>query len=405
MTGSRWRHDLENRMWAYLSIALLAAALLTHLWWRKRFLEAKRLIELQVEEIENLRSSESNATASFDAQRQALFNSMVEGVLVADSRGRIQLVNDALKTMMNVSAKPLGQTIIEAFRLHEVASLAERALAEHQVVAFDFELQGPQHRSLQVNAAAVRDSGGDGRGVILVFHDLTRIKRLENTRREFVANVSHELRTPLSLIKGSVETLIDGAKDDPAAASRFLQVIMKHSDRLACLIDDLLTISELESGQAAINPRQVEIHSLVNQVCDDLRAKADLKSIRLQNEAQSDLLARADPDRIQQVLFNLLDNAIKYGRPGGFAKVQTRLDERGMIEIRIEDDGPGIPQGAVDRVFERFFRLDRARSREQGGTGLGLSIVKHIVQAHSGEVWVRTEAGSGSVFFFTLPPA
>jgi two-component system phosphate regulon sensor histidine kinase PhoR len=234
---------------------------------------------------------------------------------------------------------------------------------------------------------------------------LTRIKQLESTRQEFVANVSHELRTPLSLIKGFVETLLDGAKDDPDLATRFLRTIEKHTDRLTYLIEDLLTISRLESGQIVMNLHQVDLREEVDHVIEDLQARAASKKVTLINSLPAELPARADTDRLQQVLFNLVENAIKYGRSDGNVTVGGQVNGSNIVELWVTDDGPGIPTESRERIFERFYRVDRARSRDTGGTGLGLAIVKHIVQAHGGEVWVKSELGQGATFFFTLPVA
>jgi two-component system phosphate regulon sensor histidine kinase PhoR len=272
------------------------------------------------------------------------------------------------------------------------------------VLGHELELPGLESRSLQVNATALLHRDGGQQGMILVFHDLTRLKQLENTRREFVANVSHELRTPLSMIKGYVETLINGAKDDPAVATRFLQTIEKHADRLTYLIEDLLTISRLESGQIVLSLQKFELRPLVDEVLNDLRAKAGDKRCTLENNVPPEIAVRADADRLQQVLFNLVDNSIKYGRPEGRVEIRARLAHP-MVEVSVRDNGPGVPPDAIERIFERFYRVDKARSREQGGTGLGLAIVKHIVQSHGGEVWVKSEPGHGATFYVTLPAA
>lgn len=268
---------------------------------------------------------------------------------------------------------------------------------------FTLELPGMEERWVEVNAAVALDRDGTHHGAILVFHDLTRVKQLERTRQEFVANVSHELRTPLSLIKGFVETLIEGAKADPEQCTRFLQMIEKHTDRLTFLIEDLLTISRLESGQIVMNLHRVDLQEETQRVIDDLQSRADEKKIVLKNGVPSGLAARADADRLQQVLTNLVENAIKYGRIGGCVVIGGTTKAGNMIEMWVRDDGPGIPAEARDRVFERFYRVDRARSRDTGGTGLGLSIVKHIVQAHGGEVWLESEVGVGTSLHFTLP--
>jgi two-component system, OmpR family, phosphate regulon sensor histidine kinase PhoR len=392
-------------MWPSLAIIILTGALVLHLWWYRRFLQAQRRCAALDSELAGLRVLQTGAATGAEAERSALFNSMVEGVLVADSNGRILFVNDALREMINLSVDPVGRTIIEALRMHEIDSLAERVMTESRISGFELELQGTHPGFFEVNAAAVRDLNGANHGVILVFHDLTRVRNLENTRRDFVANVSHELRTPLALIKGCVETLLDGAREDPKACSRFLEIILKHSDRLEFLINDLLTISELESGRAPMHFGPVELRPLFEQVCEEIRAKADTKGVRLQIELASDLTVKADVDRLRQVLVNLLDNAIKYGPTGGLTWVCARGIDDTTVEVRVIDDGPGIPPDAAERVFERFFRLDQARTRELGGTGLGLSIVKHIVQSHSGRVWVEPATSRGSEFCFTLPKA
>jgi len=255
---------------------------------------------------------------------------------------------------------------------------------------------------LQVNAAAISNSAGEREGTILVFHDLTRLKQLERTREEFVANVSHELRTPLSLIKGYVETLLDGARNNPEVAERFLKIIERNTNRLDLLIQDLLTISALESERIKLHLQPVELRPLAEKIFSDLKPPADNKNIELVSQLP-ELAATADMNRLEQVLANLVDNAIKYGRAQGHVTVGGKKLDDGRLEIFVQDDGPGIPAESLDRVFERFYRVDKARSRDQGGTGLGLSIVKHIVQAHGGEVWVKSELGKGATFYFTLP--
>ncbi len=391
-------------MWQAITAILLVAVVLLHLWWKRRYGGLIEKLAAQEQRISALKTEHEQTAWQKQAEQEALFNSMAEGVLILDTAGRIQLVNQSLQRMFDLRADVRGQTIMEAFRLQELAALTRRLQTEQTVRNHELELPGLDERWLEVNAAAILPRDGMHQGAILVVHDLTRIKQLENTRQEFVANVSHELRTPLSLIKGYVETLLESSQADPAQLNRFLKVIEKHTDRLTFLIEDLLTISRLESGQIIMNLHPVLLHEEAERVIDDLDSRGKEKGVTIHNELPPNLEARADADRLQQVLFNLIENAIKYGRGDGHVRVGAReLAEKNKVEMWVCDDGPGIPAEARDRVFERFYRVDRARSPETGGTGLGLSIVKHIVQAHGGEVWLKSELGKGTTFFFTLP--
>jgi two-component system phosphate regulon sensor histidine kinase PhoR len=390
-------------MLTFLTIALaVALGVVVWIWLtRERQLE-NRLRQSQLE-LTEVKAARNLALVEEQDKQQTVFNSMVEGLLILDENGQVQFSNPTLGTLFDLQGDIRGKTLLEALRHHELKAVAERSLVEGRVTDFELTVHGRETRVLEVNAASFRDRDRAHAGTILVFHDLTRIKQLENVRKEFVANVSHELRTPLSLIKGYVETLIDGAKDDPAIALRFLQTIEKHADRLSFLIEDLLTISQLESGQIVLNQQPLELGEQVDQVIRDLHARAAERSITLVNEVPSELLVNADGDRFQQVLFNLVDNAVKYGRQGGSVRLGARRMDGDRVEGWVADDGPGIPADASERVFERFFRVDRARSRDAGGTGLGLSIVKHIVQSHGGEVRLQSETGKGCTFFYTLP--
>jgi two-component system phosphate regulon sensor histidine kinase PhoR len=388
-------------MWPYLTIVAVAAAIAVHFAWRQKF---RRQQKQSLADIEDFQRRQQQTTTDAKAQQQVLFNSMLEGLLLLDRNRKIYLANRAFKNLFGIKTELRGKTVMEALRLHELAELVERAETRGQV--FDHELKLPElsERWLQVNAAVITNSAGEREGTILVFHDLTRLKQLERTREEFVANVSHELRTPLSLIKGYVETLLDGASGNPEVAGRFLKIIERNTQRLDLLIQDLLTISALEAGRMKLSLQPVALRPIVEKTFSDLKPPADNKSITLVNQLP-ELTAAADASRLEQVFANLVDNAIKYGRAQGRVTVGGIKRDDGKLEIFVQDDGPGIPIEALERIFERFYRVDKARSREQGGTGLGLSIVKHIVQAHGGEVWVKSEPGKGAAFFFTLPGA
>lgn len=384
-------------MWQPIIIPILVAALVAlHFLWRWRFLRARKELRATLASFER---EKLQSHWQSQLRQQTVFDSMTEGLLLLDRDGRIELANRALFELFAISGDPRGKTLIETLRAHELADLV-RNLGIHGRVSS--EIKFSDDRWFAVNAAAIRDENGKRERSILVFHELTRLKKLERTREEFVANVSHELRTPLSLIKGYVETLLGGAKDDPAVATKFLQTIERHSERLSLLIEDLLTISELESGRSILNLQTIGLRQAVEKVFEDFSARAAAKNVSLVNE-MPELEAEADARRIQQVISNLVDNAIKYSGDGGRVVVGGRAVGEGKIEVRVEDCGPGIPRESLERVFERFYRLDKARSREQGGTGLGLSIVKHIVQSHGGRVWAESEPGKGAIFFFTVP--
>ena len=353
-------------------------------------------------EVEALKDEQRRAALQVRTQQEVLLDSMLEGLLLLDERGCIQLANRAFAALFGVTVDIRGRTIMEALRLHELAALVSSLDTQKQVLGYELKLPGLNERWLQINAAAILNGQGRRHGTVLVFRDLTRLKQLESARQEFVANVSHELRTPLSLIKGYVETLLDGARDNPEVATKFLHTIDRNAERLRLLIEDLLTISELESGRVKLNLHTVALAPVVAKVLEDFKTRAEAKGLSLANQAPG-LAVRADVDRLEQVLGNLVDNAIKYGRAKGSVTVGAHAVDGGQVEVSVKDDGPGIPPEALERLFERFYRVDKARSREQGGTGLGLAIVKHIVQSHGGRVWATSEPGHGATFSFVLP--
>jgi two-component system phosphate regulon sensor histidine kinase PhoR len=337
------------------------------------------------------------------ARVETMLDAMIEGLVVIDTERRIVLANRAAETMFGFSRMMAGGTLLEAIRNHEVATLARRAIAETAPIEQEVRLDRAEVRVIQLSAVALHDREGATTGAVLVFHDVTRLRQLESVRQDFVANVSHELRTPLSLIKSAVETLLDGGKNDPDVTSRFLQIVEKHANRLTLLIDDLLMLARLDAGRMELDLQSVPLRMLVQESLEDATLIARGKSVALRNQVPEELVAEADPVRLRQVLANLIDNAIKYGRTQGKVGVNARRVGGGMIEVLVSDDGPGIPAEASPRIFERFYRVDKARSREQGGTGLGLAIVKNVVQAHGGDVRVESTLGEGATFFFTIP--
>lgn len=389
-------------MWPALVFGLLVLVVVADSLWKERRLRRQRLLAKQ-EYTGQLLRQQQEAYAHAQAQQRALFDSMADGVVLLGGDGRIELVNNSLRKLFKLEAKEgQGQSLLKALQVPVLSDITERLQTKDVVLGLETDLATTPARHVEINASAIRDRTGEYRGAILVFHDLSRVKQLERTRKEFVANVSHELRTPLSLINGFVETLLEGAKDDPAVATRYLKTIQKHTHRLTYLIEDLLSISQLESGQVILSFTPVLVREVAQRVIEDLRAKAVEKRMDVVNEISGKFIVRADGNRLEQVLFNLVENAIKYGRIDGHVWIGS--DQRDQdLEISVRDDGPGIPEEAQGRIFERFYRVDRARSRDTGGTGLGLAIVKHIVLAHGGNVWVESQIGLGSTFRFTLP--
>ena len=383
-----------------LALTLAIALVALHLWWRTKLGREREAWRAKDSEREN---SGRSIVGEAVARQDALFDSMIEGVLVLDETGRVQFANQGFAEMFSTVGMLRGKILLEAVRSHEIAAIVERAGREQRVEDQEIQMPGDKERWFKINAASVISSDQRRLGTILVVHDITQIKQLERTRQEFVANVSHELRTPLSHIKGYTETLLGGSKDDPEVATRFLQTIERNVERLKLLIEDLLTISEIESGRVMLNLQPVPVRASVEKVFDDFRTRAAARAVTLVDESEG-LTARADQRRLEQVLTNLVDNAVKYGGNDSRVVVGARLSD-GMVEMFVQDNGPGLPTESLERVFERFYRVDKARSRDQGGTGLGLSIVKHIVQSHGGRVWVESEPGKGAKFCFTLPQA
>lgn len=389
--------------WAVILI-LLALGLGYAAWWFRAQLVGEKL--RQAQEFAALGVRREAELAAQAERTAALFDRMVEGIIVVGADGRIRIANRTAGALFGFAPPALDRTVLEATRHHEVAALVARLEREPEVLNHELRLDGvTETRYLQVNALALRAADGTSDGAVIVFHDLTRLRQLEAVRQEFVANVSHELRTPLSLIKSATETLIDGGKDDPAVTARFLELIEKHANRLTLLIDDLLLLARLDSGRIELRLEPVDLRTAAQEAIDDAAPIARTRRISLENGVAAEAAARADPQRLRQVLSNLIDNAIKYGREGGSVIVGGGPIDPLRVELTVRDDGPGIPAEAKARIFERFYRGDKARSREQGGTGLGLAIVKNVVQAHGGEVRVESTPGVGTVFFITLPVA
>ena len=340
-------------------------------------------------------------------EREAVLSSMVEGVLAVDTNERVIAVNAAAARLLDTDpASAEGKTIQEVVRNPDLQHVVAQTLGGHRPVEADIVLRvGAEERNLQANGTLLHgDDDGDDVGAVVVLNDVTRLKRLEAVRRDFVANVSHELKTPITSIKGFAETLEDGALDDPAAAHRFVRIISGQADRLNAIIEDLLALSTL--GQSGDNPLlQLEEADLCDVVAVALEVcgpKAEAKSIELREDCPGRLLTRVSPPLLEQAVVNLIDNAVKYSAEG--STIVVTLEEMGdEVVVSVTDEGQGIAREHLPRLFERFYRVDKARSRDLGGTGLGLAIVKHVAQVHGGRVSVDSVVGRGSTFRIHLP--
>lgn len=342
---------------------------------------------------------------SQENERQAVLASMDEGVLAVDQGGTILNLNDAGGKLLGVEpTKVRGRIVHEVIRKSNLLEFVERTLASHAAVEEDFELRGPENRWLRAHGTVLHDSQKRNMGALIVLHDVTRLRHLENVRRDFVANVSHELRTPITSIKGFVETLLHENLEDRENSLRFLQIVLRQVNRLDEIIQDLLTLSRVERGteEQTIELESEPLAGVLRSAVEMCEKKAADKQIAVEVVCPDELAAPINGPLLEQAVVNLVDNAIKYSEPHATVRV-VGSEQSGDVIIRVQDEGCGIEAKHLPRLFERFYRVDRARSRELGGTGLGLAIVKHIVAAHKGSVWVESTIGRGSTFTIRLP--
>ena len=338
-------------------------------------------------------------------EQEAILSSMQEGVLALDPRAHVIAMNPAAEALLSVpSAQARGRTVQEVIRNVGLQRLLADAMSKAEPTTGEIVLRGDEERFVQVTATALRAAVGRDLGMLVVLNDITQLRWLENIRRDFVANVSHELKTPITSIKGFVETLRDGALADPPQAARFLEIVGRHADRLNAIIEDLLSLSRLEqTNQAAEMPRPVvQLSPIIEAAVLDCSAKAAAREISILPSCAAGLFVKAKAPLLEQAIVNLLDNAISYSNPAGTVWLTAR-GGNGEVRIDVRDEGIGIPPEHVSRIFERFYRTDKARDRASGGTGLGLAIVKHITHIHDGQVDVTSEVGKGSTFSLRLP--
>lgn len=333
----------------------------------------------------------------------AILASMIEGVAVISGGERILFANHAFLRILgleNVGGIE-GRPLLEVARQSDLLAAIKMALSGQQQVTSEIVIGTVRPRSFAVTAAPVQASSH--RGAVLVLHEITDLRRLERVRQDFVANVSHEFRTPLTAIQGFAETLLSGALDDPANRRRFVEIIREHASRLARLTEDLLKLARIEAGQWKLDFRPVSVPRLIESCVETAQLKAVPRQLGLHIQVPEKLPpVRGDANSLQEVLQNLLDNALQYTPAGGQIDVSA-LCSNGHVVVTVADTGIGIPQAEQERIFERFYRVDAARSREAGGTGLGLSIARHIMDAHGGRLWVESAVGEGSRFHFSIP--
>jgi two-component system phosphate regulon sensor histidine kinase PhoR len=377
--------------------------------------EAERLPTSDVQELARLSESLNQLAQELEDrghtigrqghELEAVLASMIEGVLAVDSDERVISINRAAARLVGGNVAELtGRSLQEVIRNADLRRLATQALASEESVEDDIVLRGEEDRILQVCGTSLRDVKGRSVGAVLVLHDVTHYRHLENVRRDFVANVSHELKTPIASIKGFVETLLDGASENPDDAKRFLRIVAKQADRLNQIIEDLLSLSKIEQSEEEANLplEESSIRAILDAAVGDCQTAAAERDIRINVSCDGGVVANINARLLEQAVDNLLDNAIKYSDPGEEVLITARSLPNEVL-ISVTDHGCGIDRDHLPRLFERFYRVDKARSRKLGGTGLGLAIVKHIVQAHGGKISVQSTPGKGSTFTIHLP--
>lgn len=337
------------------------------------------------------------------SELETVLDNMPSGVIVFDNYGRVHLVNRAAEKAFSLSIKEVtGKYALEALRNFQFDESIKEAYRDGNVVKRELNFIYPAARVYQTHLAPFKGEYGEILGVVAVFHDITSIRELEVMRTEFVANASHELQTPLTAVKGFAETLLDGAMHDPQTSEKFIKIINNEAERLSRLVDDLLDLANLEAKKINLSFQPVDLRTFIPETVQRLMPHAEKNELTITCDIPDNLPSiRGDSDWLAQVIFNLLENSIKYTQPGGRIMVRA-LKQKENIKVEVEDTGIGIPAKDLPRVFERFYRVDKARSRRMGGTGLGLAIVKHVVEAHGGKVTVRSEEGKGTTFSFTL---
>lgn len=335
---------------------------------------------------------------------ETILSNLADGIVVIDRIGKVTMINRAAETLLNMTREDvLGLCFTDVILNNCIKDHIHYAMTINSTYETNVVTDYSADRSLRLYSVPVVGFNGERDGILVVIQDMTKLRKLEQIRKDFVANVSHELRTPITSIKALAETLLEGALNDEEVAMKFLNTINNESDRLSRLIDDLLTLSQMESHSAALKLERFSYNLLINDMIMQLSPKATAYGVNIEVHFYTELILIADRDKIKQVLVNLIDNAIVYSGKGSTVKVSTSQVSPGFCQLSVEDNGIGIPADDQERIFERFYRVDKARSRQQGGTGLGLSIVKHIVELHHGNISVESKEGKGTKFTIMLP--
>jgi two-component system phosphate regulon sensor histidine kinase PhoR len=337
------------------------------------------------------------------ARMAAILSGMVEGVLVVDGEGRLRLANDAARRMLNLETNLVGRHYVEAVRHPGVVGQLRAALTgeERPPIEVPLDTAGPLGGS-RIFRAQATPATGDGGGAVLVLHDISDLRRIDRVRRDFVANVSHELRTPLTAVRGYVEALLEEPVESPQRR-KFLEVIDRHTARMERLVRDLLRLARLDALQEAAELRPVEVAGLFRSVSTDLSERVERQRIRVDIEVAADAATvHADSTKLHDALRNLMENAVNYSPEGGRIRLAASIEGERVL-LSVADEGPGVPDADLQRVFERFYRVDKSRTVDPGGTGLGLSIVRHLVELHGGRVRAENRREGGALFTIALP--
>src|SRR6266481_6161133 len=363
-------------------------------------------VGLALENIFRCQQQLGQQIAGRESGTQAILGAMQDGLLVVDTRRYITLMNRTFENLFDLRDAAVGASLLETVRHPTLDRLIAETLRTGKPMQSELTLTDSKtnaDRDVEVSAVAMKDDVDLTTGAVVLFHDITQLKRLDQVRSDFVANVSHELRTPLSILRGYIETLVDNPQTSRTELARILQVMERHSKRLGLLVDDLLSLAQLESSTTNLEISQVRLPELFDHVLRDWKEKLGEKNLKVMVDLPLDgPLIRADETRLQEVLYNLLENAVKYSRENGEIRLQAARRDSEIV-LSVSDDGLGISKDDLPRIFERFYRADKARSRELGGTGLGLAIVKHIAQLHGGRVEAESELGRGTTIRVVLP--